>query len=220
MKKVSKGNGVVLEIKNMVVNALYSNDFDGKTRVSAHVSQDRVTTYPAQRMDSGFGDGLFDNPEGESFESTRHTLVPVPEGSTEESVATKLGEFDEATIYRVLSNNLDDVISDKERQAIANGLIEKSSLEPRYLVQDSDGNVFANVTVDGEILEDDDRIVGKIVKSEEGNSVEITNPNAILEYKRDIFSRTYREDVDSRVKANVAQQVEAPAHEEQNDLPA
>ncbi|MFW5794646.1 MAG: hypothetical protein ACOCV1_04090 [Bacillota bacterium] len=172
-------------------------------------------------MDSGFGDGLFDSPEGQSYETTRHTLVPVPEGSTKESVQAKVGEFTDACIYRVLSNSLDEVISDKERQAIETGLIEKESLNHRYLVQDSDGNVFANVTTDGEILEGDARTVGKIVKSEDGEvSVEISNPNAILEYKRDIFSRSYRSDVDNRVKANVAAQVEQPAHEHEEDLPA
>ena len=213
MKEIKKENGVSLKIEDMVVKEIYQNEFDGKKRASAHVAQKRVTTYPAQRMDTGFADGLYDSPEGQSYESERHTLVPVPEDATVESVAERVATFTDACIYRLLSNNLDEVISDKEKQAIESGLITKESLKPRYVVRDSEGNVYASVTTDGEVLEGDDRVVGKIVESEEGNSLEITNPNALLEFKRDIFSREYREDIDNRVKVAVTQAAEVEEHE-------
>jgi len=213
MREIKKDGGIVLNIQDMVVNKLYSNEFDGKVRVSAHLSQKRATVYPAQRMDNGFGDGLFDSPEGETFESTRHTLVSVPEDATEETVAARIKTFTDACIYRKVSNSLDEVISNREKQAIESGLIEKESLKSRYIVRDSEGNVYANVTTDGEVLEGDDRVVGKIVESEDGDTLEITNPKAILEFKRDIFSREYQEDIDNRVEVNVAQAAVIEEHE-------
>lgn len=204
MKEIKKENGVVVVLGNITVNQIYTNEFDGKVRASAHITQERITTYPGQRFDTGFGDGLFDNPEGQSYVSKRNTLIAVPEDATEEIVAQKISEFPESCIYRILSNSLDEVISDKEKRAVEAGFITKESLEPKYLVQDSEGNVYASTTTDGVILEGDDRKVGKIVDTEEGKAFELFNPDALLEYKRDVFSREYCEDKDNRVKVTVA----------------
>ena len=205
MKEIKKDNGIVTNLEHPEVEELYSNEFEGKTRVSAHVSQKKVTVYPSQRMDTGFGDGLFKNSPGNEYTSTRHTLVVVPEGLSKESVQDKVDEFPDACIYRKLSNNLDEVISSKENQAIESGLINKENLKPRYLVQDSEGNVYSNMTTDGELLED--KVVGKIVTTPEGKVLEVINPNALFEYKRDIFSREYQEDNDMRETVNAIKKV-------------
>ena len=213
MKQIEKNN-VVLVIEDLKVENLYTSEFQGKVRVSAHISQERKVSYPSQNMGTGFGGGLFENVQSDPYVSKRHTLIVVPEGQTEQSVQEQSKAFPEATIYRVLSNNIDDVISEREKSAIESGLITKESLKAKYLVRDKDGNVYSTATVDGEVLEGDARKVGLITKSENGElSVEITNPNALLEYKRDIFSRVYREDIDNRVtvKQGAEQVVE---HEE------
>ena len=203
MKEIKK-NSVVTKIQDItVVGDLLVNEFNGSIRTSAHLSQTRETYYPSRRMDTGFGDGLFENSLGEPFVQTRHTLINVPNGETVENVATMAAKFEESTIYRILSNNIEDVLSSKDAEAVAQGLTTKENLASKYVLRDSAGNVYARVTQDGEIL--DNTVVGTIV---DGN-IDLTVENALLEYKRDIYSREYKEDVDLRVKieAKVAQAV-------------
>ena len=212
MKTIEKSNGVKLVINDLqVVTPLYSNEFNGKMRVTAHLTQERETTYPAQNMSTGFGGGLFENVGGEPFKTKRNTLMVVPENMTIEDVKNQAALYPEATIYRIVTNDLDEVISEREKSAIEQGFITKESLKAKYVVRDAEGNVYSTVTQDGEILEGDARKIGFVSKDGDSLSLEITNPNALLEYKRDIFSRTYVEDVDNRVgvKKNVEAHVEA-----------
>ena len=213
MKQIEKNN-VVLVIEDLKVEKLYTSEFQGKMRTSAHISQERKVSYPSQNMGTGFGGGLFENVQSDPYVSKRHTLIVVPEGQTEESVQEQSKKFPEATIYRVVTNNIDDVVSEREKAAIESGLITKESLKPKYIVRDKEGNIYSSMTVDGELLEGEARKVGVVVTSENGEtSIEITNPNALLEYKRDIFSQVYHEDIDNRVavKQNAAQMVEHDA---------
>lgn len=219
MKEIKRSNGSVLTLEKVVVVNTYTNEFDGRKSVSAHLTQKRLTAYPAKRMDTGFGSGLFETEVGKPYEQTRNTLVSVPENTDVNQVVEQLNKFADACIYRIVSNNIDDVVSDREKQAIANGLIEKESLKPRYVVRDSEGNVYSNMTQDGERLEGDNRIIGKVVTTDEGQFLEITNPNALLEFKRDIFSREFVEDIDNReYRDALRQQVNVDEHE--NALPA
>jgi len=210
MKEIKKENGVVVTLNDVNVEQLYKNEVEGangqkQTRVSAWLTQKRLTAYPARRMDTGFGDGLFETVQQDPYEQTRNTLVSVPEDADIDKVKEQLGQFEEACIYRILSNNLDDVISEREISAIDQGFITKESLKPRYILRDSEGNIYANYTQDGEILKGDARIVGKIVEDNGEQSLELTNPNAVLEFKRDIFSREYVEDKDMREHVEVKQ---------------
>lgn len=194
MKEIKK-NAIITKIGNVaVVGDLLVNEFNGSIRTSAHLSQTRETFYPSRRMDTGFGDGLFENALGDPYVQTRHTLINVPNGETVENVTAMAAKFEDSTIYRILSNNIDDVLSSKDAEAVAQGLTTREKLASKYVLRDSEGKVYARITQDGEIL--DDTVVGTIVDG----SVELTVENALLEYKRDIYSREYKEDVDMRVK--------------------
>jgi len=206
MKTVMITDSVKAEIAELKLMGLYSNEFDSPngpiTRSSAHVSQDRSTIYPERNMSTGFGAGLFDNPDGNSYPSTRHTLVPIPNGLNEDQVKQQIEKVaKDGCIFRILSNEVIDVLSAKEKDALARGFIESMEvLAARHIVRDTEGLVYASYTKDGKRLEPDNRVVGKVVVDDNGRAidVEITNADALLEYKTDVFSREYTEDVDKR----------------------
>lgn len=190
-----------VELKSTNVVDMYVNEFANGTSKSVYITQERTTTYPAKRFDTGFGDGLYDNPDGKSYDQTRHVLVNVPEDETLESVEERIKALPNACIFRILSHNFDDVLGERELGAIEAGYREKEDFRTRFLVRDSEGNVYSSMTKDGKALKDDDRVIGKIVEDDEGNEIfEQTNPNAMVEYKRDIFSREYKPDIDLREK--------------------
>ena len=222
MKKIKINDAVTLELAPLAFQELFVNEFEGgRVSTSAHLSQERTMVYPARNLGTGFGDGLFDNPEGDKYASTRHTLVSVPEGSDEEVIKAKLEGTEDGTIFRILSNNIMDVIGSKNKNALEQGLTDLDVLRARHIVQNGDGDIFANYTKDGNELPEEERVVGKVIK-EDGKTVgmEITNENAILEYKTDVFSRTYRADEDKRKFVNVGTQEEVVAEAETPEIQA
>jgi len=173
-KQVFETNGIKKEL-TLSVHTMNESEF-GK---SATLKQDCTITYPSKRMDTGFGKGLFDSMAGKAFVTSRYALIKTPADATNELVEQQLKSFPQACIYRVLSNDIDDIISDSERSAIKEGFTTLEAYEDRYEVQDGKGNRYAQgkvrVTNDGEVVE-------QLPK----------------EFKRDIFSTVFMDDRDFR----------------------
>lgn len=213
-KEFVEKNGKKVALDVATVDRVMSREYNGSTNSVALIVQERTTTYPKKRMDTGFGDGLFENVEGDGFDQTRRTLIPIPNGAEEDAVQEKLAGFENACIYRILSNNLDDVISSREMDGITAGFRTKEYYKSRRVLRNADGDVFGSVDTEGKPLEN--RIIGKIVEAEDGEqTLEITNPDALIEYRRDIFSREYVSDIDTRVRANASTQNEIEAVSEE-----
>lgn len=199
MSTVTNNNGTLTINNNGIIKTLNPIEFKIIEKIEdkpvAHMWQSGKVSYPAQNLSTGFGDGLFDAGETKDFDiKARHTLVPLPKGTTEQDIKKKLMTCTAPIIYRILSNNPEDVISDKDRASIAQGFITKQQKLAKLILQDSEGNVYANFENDGTQLEGDDRIIGTVADGE----IEITNKRAVLEYKRDIFSPVFKEDEDKR----------------------
>lgn len=143
----------------------------------AHLVQSVRSIYPKKLMDTGFGTGLFESTFIE-FTTTRNCLVKIPDGLTEEQVIERLNLF-EGHIYTLISFNIKDVLTAYDiyrMELYGTSLIE---LEDKYETKDEHGNTYSkglmNRTWDGEILRDEPK-----------------------EYRRYIYSREYRDDIDLR----------------------
>jgi len=182
MNKQSKETNGVKREMSLSVHKLNDSEF-GK---SVTLMQETTITYPSKRMDTGFGKGLFNSTPGKTYTNKRYALIKTPEEATEKVVEDQLSKVPNACIYRILSNDIQDIITDSERAAIKEELTSLERLEDRYEVQDSEGNRYAQgklrVTRDGEVIE-----------------------NMPKEFKRDVFSTEYKEDIDLRQFVGVEQ---------------
>jgi uncharacterized protein YuzE len=215
MREIKINDSVKLMLAEITVEEIFEKEFDndGKKVVStsAHVKQERVMCYPSKNMGTGHGDGLFDNPVGNEYPSERHTLVAVPEGSDTNAVKGQIGKFKESCIFRILSNDIMDVIGTKNKAALDNSQTDLDILKARYVVRDGEGTIYATHLEDGTELGENERAIGTIVSDDDGKVIgmNITNKNALLEYKVDVFSREFRKDEDKRqfVKKGTADEV-------------
>lgn len=110
----------------------------------AQIRQTVMTIYPSTRVTNSLTSGLFNSgdfklPAGKSFESTRITWIPVPQGTTLAQVEKELSKNPKARIARVISNNLEDVLTEEQKNAVATGLTTLSTLEEKHLVKDASG---------------------------------------------------------------------------------
>lgn len=116
----------------------------------AQVRQEVTTEYPAARIGNSGTIGLFDEdefnlPEGQTYTSTRVAWFSVPAGTTEEEVNARLAKATNARIYRVYSNNLQDVLTDEQKAALASGIVTEQQLYDRHIVRDEKGETVKPV---------------------------------------------------------------------------
>lgn len=156
---------------------------------SATLKQEITTIYPAARPGNSLSDGLFAQDrfgEGQAFPSIRYTVVKVPSDATEEEVKKQIASINEqnpeARIYRILTNNVEDVITAEQKQAFNRGLIT-----------DDDDEVIESWD---EYMED--RKEAYQVVDAEGNTYYDGNKNP--QYRRHLLSLTGKEDVDLRAE--------------------
>lgn len=73
---------------------------------------------------------------GESFkkESLRVCFVPVDLGSTKESVSELIASLPDATIYQIVSTDIQDVLTDGHRYQIEEGGLLLEDLEEKYSI--------------------------------------------------------------------------------------
>ncbi len=148
----------------------------GVTSDLAIVFQERVTEYAAAKGGNELTDSLFaseDFGSGQTFDSKRTALVKVPKGKIQAEVEAKLKAFPDAVIYRILSNDIMDVLSEDQKAMLGN-----------------DGNK----TIE-EYKED------KSVKAPnaDGELEEILDSNGRVQYRSLFYSSVAKEDIDYRV---------------------
>ena len=160
------------------INKTYNNveavniyDGLGKNN-SCHIKQTVLTVYPSAKMNNEFSSALFKAEGGEEYVNTRYSFVPVPKGKTIEEVQTQLNSFQQGMIYRIYTNNINDILTEGDYWSLSKGYSDIEELQDKYEVQDKEG-----------------------VKYAQGKVNDGTLPR---EYKRDFFYASYKEDIDKR----------------------
>lgn len=187
----SNKNGINKNYNNVEAIEIY--DGLGKNN-SCHISQTVETVYPAARMGNEFSTGLFDSPAGKTYTSKRYSFVPVPKGYTKEQVQERLNKFQEGCIYRILTNNLDDILTEGDMWNIRQGNITREDLENKYEVQDSEGKRYACGVEN----------TGQLPK----------------EFKRDFYNQTSKEDIDKREHKSTNSVVQTESEFSMQEVPA
>lgn len=116
--------------------------------------------YPAARIQNSMSDQLFGVNEFASLEEkefdsteTRVAWMPVPEGTTVETVQERLAKNPGAHLYRVLSNY--PVFTEEQEQAIKAGLKTKDELAMKQIVRYPEGSRdAANLDISNEMILD------------------------------------------------------------------
>lgn len=192
MQKVSK-SGVKRDYKPVEVVEIFTN-----FKSVAHLQQDIESIYPGRRMSNNKSTGLFDQPDdGQKFNVTRHCLIAIPEGTTVEQVASQLSKNPNGVIQRVVTNNIQDVLTDGDVWAMKNRNPETNqpyatleSLKEKYETRDKEGNRYSagqmRISVTGEII----------------------NDSLPEEFTRNFYQREYTEDLDLREKVTVEETAE------------
>lgn len=129
-------------------------DHNYKTALgSAQLRQVVTTTYPALRVGNSKTSNLFDLsqfelPQGQSYESTRITWINVPKGTTVEQVEAALAAKPNSRIYKSISFNVEDVMTEEQKTAVRVGLRSIEEFEEQLRVQRTDEN-GNTVDIDG-----------------------------------------------------------------------
>ena len=134
--------------KEISVDNVKPHAFKGDSIDVAQLRQTVTTTYPSMRLTNSESDLLFDTSEygiedGQSFESVRVCWANVPKGTTSKQIAAKLAASPDSKIYRKISNNCLDVLSEEQINAIATGFVTGDHYPERMKIRDKDGNDLA-----------------------------------------------------------------------------
>lgn len=112
----------------------------------AQIRQKVTTVYPAAKVGNSAASALFGVdeyglPDGQEYTSERVTWIDIPKGYTKEQVAKRLKELPKARIYRKISNNLMDVLTEEQKSMISNGTLKLSEVEDKRTVRNSEGDI-------------------------------------------------------------------------------
>jgi len=119
----------------------------GEYGTAALLKQEHVTIYPGARGSNSMQSGLFnDNEFGKDriFTNLRYALVKVPDNATEQEISKRLEQFSNARIYRVLSNNVEDVLTSEQKIMMQQGrsTMTIESYKDKYAVRNKDGEAI------------------------------------------------------------------------------
>lgn len=160
------------------VSRVFTNMYQKEGTVTAELRQ-TVTTksyYPSKQIknelqDNIYGQGDFGFEEQEYVNTEqRVSWIDVPSGTTQEQVQQKLGTFEGANLYRILSNH--PILTSSQVYAINNGLTTKDAIAESQIVRFPEGSENA----------------GKIA----------LDPNGKPQYRGVYFSAEGKGDVDNR----------------------
>jgi len=165
------------ERENVTCERIVISDFSDNYDM-ALLRQDVTTIYPAVGASNNKAGVLFnadDFGDGNEYTQKRYTLIKVPKGITAEKVEDQLKALRDSgkrpTIYKILSNDIMDVLTDNQIYAIENGLGE---------------------------MDYDDYKEKNIVRNSEEEVV--TDPWGATQYSEKFFQPDFKEDIDLRVK--------------------
>lgn len=149
------------------------------------VKQTTTSTYASARGGNDLSGSLFSQSafgEGETYTSDRYALISLPVGTTEEEVVSQLATLPNACIYRILSNDVNDVLSSDQKEMVRKGLSSKSMEDYK-----EDKAVKTNVNGVLTLMKDD---------------------NDRVQYRGTFFHPTAKADIDLRKAIGVVEEVE------------
>jgi hypothetical protein len=174
MREISLGRNAKRIFGSVSFSRIINNYENGGV---VHLTQGVKSIYPKRLLDTGFGPGLYDSSYSE-YETTRNCLVRIPEGLTEADVNERLQLFD-GHIYLIVSNNIHDIITAFDTYRVEMCGTQLYEIEDKYETKDKEGNMYSKglirCTWDGEVIRDLPK-----------------------EFRRYIYSREYRDDIDLR----------------------
>lgn len=134
--KVSYGKVTVAQILPRTVNSK-------KGVNKAQLKQEVTKIYPATRVGNSESDSLFSTSEfglqdGKTYKSTRVTLIDVPENATVAQVQAAI-DSTKATLFNKYSYNIEDVLTEEQKQAISAGLTTLADFKDKLLVRNAEG---------------------------------------------------------------------------------
>lgn len=92
----------------------------------ALLRQTVTSTYPGVRPGNSLSSSLFDSADfgatEQVFTNDRTALVKVPKGSTEEDVQAKIDALENPKLYRIMSLNHEDCMTEEQKSASAQGI--------------------------------------------------------------------------------------------------
>ncbi len=111
---------------------------------SAQIRQIVTKVYPSATISNNMSDSLFDadeyNLEGQEYNETRVTWIPVPKGSSVAQVEAMLAKCPDAKIYKVLSH--EPILTDGQEFAIESGLRSLEDFADSQLIRTNDGEAI------------------------------------------------------------------------------
>lgn len=104
----------------------FRQDGSGKPLMAqAELRQTVSTLYPSARTNSSNIQKLYNEEEfgisSNAFENERVCWINIPLGKTKQDVEKKLSEHPDATIYRIMADNVEEVLSEEQLWAIREG---------------------------------------------------------------------------------------------------
>lgn len=165
----------------------------------AELRQTVIRHYPSARPSNSLIDDLFELQEfgfeSADFENERVCWINIPLGATKQQVEEKLAKFPEAVIYRILADNVEEVLSAEQLFAIKSDQYDYTmdqATKAHIIMLVGDDGVARPVAASGEVL------TGSVELDENGRIAQILEPDANFQYASKGFSLQYKEDVDLR----------------------
>ena len=130
----------------LAVSRVYKSDYQKEGTETAELRQ-TVTTksyYPSKSVSNDMQDNVFGTKdfgfEEQEYENTENRVawIDVPVGISQEDVQAKLAGFENANLYRVLSNH--PILTDNQVYAIKEGLTTKDVFAERQIVRFPEGS--------------------------------------------------------------------------------
>jgi hypothetical protein len=133
----------------LAVSRVYTANYQKEGTLTAEVKQiiETKSFYPSKSVsnnlkDNPFGTSEFDFKEQEYVsQETRVAWIPVPAGSTAESVQAKISSLKDACIYRILGNK--PILSNDQVYAIEQGLTTQAIIADSQVVRYPVGHEMA-----------------------------------------------------------------------------
>lgn len=143
-----KLNGVKTKFGKITVDKVEENSYKAGI-YQAQLRQVVTTVYPGKRVGNSESDSLFeldsfDIPEGKEYTSERICWIDVPKGTTKTKVETLLKSLPKARIWRKISNDVMDVLTEEQKSAIESGITTLEDMQNSKVVRDENGDVVDN----------------------------------------------------------------------------
>lgn len=117
----------------------YKPDLD-QAQLRQVVVTDYTSTIGNSNSDLLFQENDFNLEVSQSFESTRVTWIPVPKGTTKEQVQSLLNSKRDARIYRIISHNVMDCLSEEQKMGMELDYSTLEDYKTKLEIKDRHGN--------------------------------------------------------------------------------